>query len=220
MGVIENTRVIKTAMFGRDEVKVELKPDQTNFDSVYAIMNNISVIDGNLQKKVTFDQIERTLMTYSTINVYARLTKTTLIESQINYIISEIRSLDDTWISSVDDSSMTAEQALIWLTLRICINNDIADFLRSQSELNHHKQKTADQRQVKIIHISLLWHCASIRSFNIESFELQFDEFYSARFKGIKKIPKLVVIYSLKEFLNRIYPHISSSVNIFKLVFY
>lgn len=74
MGVIENTRVIKTAMFGSDEFKVELKPDQTNFDSVYAIMNNIAVIDGNLQKRVTFDQIERTLMTYRTINVYARLT--------------------------------------------------------------------------------------------------------------------------------------------------
>lgn len=129
-------------------------------------------------------------------------------------MISEIRDLEKTWIPDKDlpHRMMTAEQALHWLTLRICINNDIADYLRANVNSGITQNRPPDERQAAMVHLSLMWHCASIRSLSSRSLEDQFSNFVRERFGKSKEIPKLAMISKLKEFINRVFPHISTSV--------
>lgn len=62
----------------------ELVPETSNLDSIYSIMNNIVPIDGNLKTKVSFQELEKTLSIYRSINVSSL---------QIRQLYSTLRSI-------------------------------------------------------------------------------------------------------------------------------
>lgn len=106
---------------------------------------------------------------------------------------------------------MSAEDALHWLTLRICINDDIAQILNEDSQAGKQKLPVID-RQIKFVEISLLWHCAALRDFSGELIAEDFAMIRQNRFpESTESVSQQQFIDLVKEVLYARFPHISNS---------
>ena len=108
-------------------------------------------------------------------------------------------------------AGIPAEEALHWLTIRICINNDIAKVLNDELS-NKRRKMTTVERQARFIEISLLWHCAALRDFTPKKLKEYYGRIRDERFdKTGEGLSRQDFIDLTKDFLYHRFPHISNS---------
>ena len=152
-------------------------------------------------------------------------------------MLSNTLSKERVKLGSKDDV-LPSLDALKWLTLRICIHNDLAEFLiqevrnkkttsnchnpdasqaspnESISRAQQIKEKKAQQdlQRKKFTLISLQWHCALLDNFNVKTLAEKFNLLFEAKFSNSMEIDKIQVLEFFKTYLNEIFPHISTKV--------
>ena len=187
-------------------------PTKANQNSIYSILNSLISIDGNLERTVPFKQIEKCINVYRSINIQLR-------ERQVELILNELREKIKTVMTTQPKeqgevvAGMPADEALHWLTIRICINNDIAKILNQEAAAPQSKKLSIQDRQVKFIETSLLWHCAALRHFTPEKLIEYYGQVRDTMFRRhTDSLTRQEFIDLVREVMYNRFPHISNSV--------
>lgn len=119
--------------------------------------------------------------------------------------------------------------ALRWLTLRICINHDLAEVLLKEEEAKQATKSDPDvttfeasqhkaraeyntRMRMRFSLISLQWHAALLDNFKVGMLKEKFDSMFEERFADCKDLVKIQVLEFFKAYLNELFPHISTTV--------